>query len=41
MKRARAAQALRTPFRRVSKHRKTLDEKSISGPSFLDRFDEE
>lgn len=41
VKRARAAQALRTPFRRLSKHRETLDEKSISGPSFLDRFDEE
>ena len=41
VKRARAVQALRTPFRRVSKHRKTLDEKSISGPSFLDRLDEE
>jgi Uncharacterised nucleotidyltransferase len=41
VKRARATQALRTPFRRLSKHRRTLDEKSISGPSFLDRFDEE
>ena len=41
VKRARAVQALRTPFRRVSKHRETLDEKSISGPSFLDRLDEE
>ena len=40
VKAARAAQALRTPLRRLSQHRQTLDEKSISGPSFLDRVDE-
>ena len=40
VKAARAAQALRTPLRRLSQHRQTLDQKSISGPSFLDRIDE-
>jgi hypothetical protein len=38
---ARGAQALRTPFRRLSQHRETLEKKSISGPSFLDRKDED
>jgi hypothetical protein len=41
VKSARSVQALRTPFRRLSRHRATLDEKAISGPSFLDRLDEE
>jgi hypothetical protein len=41
VKRARAAQALRTPLRRLSKHRATLEEKSISGPSFLDHPEED
>ena len=40
VKAARTAQALRTPLRRLSQHRQTLAEKSISGPSFLDRVDE-
>ncbi len=40
VKAARAAQALRTPLRRLSQHRQTLDQKSISGASFLDRVDE-
>ena len=41
VKGARVAQALRTPFRRLSRHRATLEEKSISGPSFLDRQDDD
>lgn len=40
VKAARAAQALRTPLRQLSQHRQTLDQKSISGPSFVDRVDE-
>jgi hypothetical protein len=40
VKAARAAQALRTPRRRLSQHRETLDQKSISGPTFLDRVDD-
>jgi hypothetical protein len=41
VKGARIAQGLRTPFRRLSKHRAELQEKSISGPSFLDRQDDD
>jgi Uncharacterised nucleotidyltransferase len=41
VKGARVAQGLRTPFRRLSKHRAALEEKSISGPSFLDRQDDD
>jgi Uncharacterised nucleotidyltransferase len=37
VKAGRTAQALRTPLRRLSQHRKTLAEKSVSGPSFLTR----
>ena len=40
VKAARTAQAVRTPLRRLSQHRQILAEKSISGPTFLDRVDE-
>jgi hypothetical protein len=38
VKRARVAQAIRTPRRRLSEHHETLERRSISGPTFLDRL---
>ena len=38
VKRARIAQAIRTPRRRLSDHHEALDARSIAGPSFLDRL---
>ena len=39
VKRARVAQAIRTPRRRLSEHQGALEERSISGPSYLERLD--
>ena len=38
VKRARVAQAIRSPRRRLSEHQETLERRSISGPTFLDRL---